>query len=165
VREYTRGYVQAGYRVTRVALRIRSMRREPPITLIEGEGSLVSQRPAEVPRRSAASPAGPLVRIVVAIVIFLAGVAAGLASHYLAAKVEIDGDDALEGTGGGWRAEVAQFLKLYTRDTLDNLPDDRSLRQTELRSIGRKLGLGLSIDKVSLDGLVLRHSQLLNCIS
>jgi hypothetical protein len=100
--------------------------------------------------------------MVAAIVIFLAGAAAGLASHYLTAKVEIDGDDPLEGTASGWRAEVAQFLKLYTRDTLDNLPDDRSLRQTELRTIGHKLGLGLSIDKVSLDGLVLKHSQLLN---
>ena len=92
--------------------------------------------------------------------IFLAGVAASLGFLHLAAKARIAVGDASERTLDGWRAEVAEFMTLYTRDTRDNLPDDRSLRQAELKSVGDKLGL--SIDKVSLDGLVLKHSQLLN---
>ena len=60
----------------------------------------------------------------------------------------------------GWRAVVAEYLTLYTRDTLANMPDDRSLRETELKSVGDKLALGLSVDKVALDGLALKRSQL-----
>ena len=55
---------------------------------------------------------------------------------------------------------VAEYLTLYTRDTLANMPDDRSLRETELKSVGDKLALGLSVDKVALDGLALKRSQL-----
>ena len=57
---------------------------------------------------------------------------------------------------------VAEYLTLYTRDTLANLPDDRSRHEAELKSVGDKLALGLSVDKVALDGLVLKRSQLFN---
>ena len=65
-------------------------------------------------------------------------------------------------TPDGWRAVVAEYLTLYTRDTLANLPDDRSLHEAELKSVGDKLALGLSVDKVALDGLALKRSQLFN---
>src|SRR5206468_338953 len=62
----------------------------------------------------------------------------------------------------GWRAVVAEYLTLYTRDTLANTPDDPSLLEAELKSVGDKLALGLSVDKVALDGLALKRSQLFN---
>ena len=94
-----------------------------------------------------------------AIVVFLAGGAVGLGFAHLVPNTQIAGDDS-GARADGWRAVVAEYLTLYTRDTLANMPDDRSLRETELKSVGDKLALGLSVDKVALAGLVLKRSQL-----
>ena len=97
-----------------------------------------------------------------AIVIFVAGAALGVGSTHLLPRTEVAGGDESAATPDGWRAVVAEYLTLYTRDTLANLPDDRSLHEAELKSVGDKLALGLSVDKVALDGLVLKRSQLFN---
>ena len=94
-----------------------------------------------------------------AIVVFLAGGAVGLGFEHLLPNREIAGAES-GAKPDGWRTVVAEYLTLYTRDTLANMPDDRSLRETELKSVGDKLALGLSVDKVALDGLALKRSQL-----
>jgi hypothetical protein len=91
------------------------------------------------------------------VIIFLAGAAVGLSLDLLLSL-----GDKSERTPHGWREEMADFLNLYTRDSLANLPEDRSLHETELKSVGRKVGLDLSVEKVALDRLVLKRSQLLN---
>jgi anti-sigma factor RsiW len=94
-----------------------------------------------------------------ALVVFLAGGAVGLSLAHLLPNGQIAADEAAT-KPDGWRTVVAEYLTLYTRDTLANLPDDRSLREAELKSVGDKLALGLSVDKVALDGLDLKRSQL-----
>ena len=97
-----------------------------------------------------------------AIVIFVAGAALGVGFTHLLPQTEVAGGDESAATPDGWRVVVAEYLTLYTRDTLANLPDDRSRHEAELKSVGDKLALGLSVDKVALDGLVLKRSQLFN---
>jgi anti-sigma factor RsiW len=94
-----------------------------------------------------------------AVAIFLAGGVAGLGFAQLLPNTQTAGEDAAAGPGA-WRAVVAEYLTLYTRDTLADMPDDGSLRQAELKSVGDKLALPLSVDKVALDGLALKRSQL-----
>ena len=103
-----------------------------------------------------------LMPAVAAIAIFVAGAALGVGSTHLFPGTEVAGGEESAATPDGWRAVVAEYLTLYTRDTLANLPDDRSLQEAELKSIGEKLALGLSVDKVALDGLVLKRSQIFN---
>ena len=98
--------------------------------------------------------------VAAALTIFLAGGAVGLGvGHFV---VNTGTGDESGTANGGWRAAVAEYLTLYTRDTLANLPDDRSQRETELKSVGDKLALPLSVDSVALDGLRLKRSQLYN---
>jgi hypothetical protein len=58
--------------------------------------------------------------------------------------------------------KLAQVVRRDTRDTLANLPDDPSLREAELKTVGNKLALPLSVDKAALDGLLLKRSLLYN---
>ena len=60
----------------------------------------------------------------------------------------------------GWRAVVADYLNLYTRDTLADIPDDPTLREKELAFVGNKLSLDLSTEKVALPDLALKRSQI-----
>jgi len=95
-----------------------------------------------------------------ALAVFLAGSAVGLGVGHFVLDAKV-GDQSATGDGG-WRDTVAEYLTLYTRDTLANLPDDPSVREAELKSVGDKLAVPLSVDKVALDGLLLKRSQLYN---
>jgi anti-sigma factor RsiW len=94
-----------------------------------------------------------------AVALFVAGAAVGLGVGHFAVDSQIARDQSETGAGN-WRDAVAEYLSLYTRDTLANLPDDLSLRETELKSVGDKLALPLSVEQVKLDGLLLKRSQL-----
>ena len=78
-----------------------------------------------------------------------------VAAHHRKIRAEEPGAGS-----GGWRATVAEYLTLYRRDTFANLPEDRSLRETELKTVGDKLALPLSVDKLALDDLALKRLQL-----
>jgi anti-sigma factor RsiW len=60
-----------------------------------------------------------------------------------------------------WRAVVAEYLALYTDDTLAAIPDDPALRTTELANVGAKLSLHLTPEDVALPGMTLKIAQLL----
>jgi anti-sigma factor RsiW len=99
--------------------------------------------------------------IAAAIVLFAAGLAADrlfptLTSPFrdlpFAADQVQDDDD--------WRQAVAEYLTLYSSDTLASIPDDPNLRQRELEILGNKLALDLSPQQVALPGLLLKRAQL-----
>jgi hypothetical protein len=87
--------------------------------------------------------------IAAALAVFLARGIAGLGVTHSVIDAPLIGVEAGT-TDGGWRATAAEYLALYTPDTLANMPDDPSLRETELKTVGDKLALPLSVDKVAL---------------
>lgn len=100
-----------------------------------------------------------LAAIAAAILLFVGGTLVGT---YLPDVVQIGGSDVERlDTSDGWRAVVAEYLALYTRDTLADIPTDSALRDHELAFVGDKLSLELSADQVALPDLVLKRAQIL----
>lgn len=65
-------------------------------------------------------------------------------------------------SGQGWRASVAEYMALYTPETLENLNADPASHAVQLRSVGAQLGLPLSPDAVNLPGAEFRRAQILD---
>jgi anti-sigma factor RsiW len=63
--------------------------------------------------------------------------------------------------GSDWRAVVAQYMSLYTRETLGNGPVDVAVQSAQLRDVGSQLGLSLTPDRVQLPGATLKRAQIL----
>lgn len=63
--------------------------------------------------------------------------------------------------GSDWRSVVAQYMSLYTRDTLGNGPVDVAVQSAQLRDVGAQLGLSLTPDRVQLPGAELKRAQIL----
>jgi len=99
-------------------------------------------------------------RIAAALVLFLAGGALGVGLPRFLPEMQIQANT--EKTSDGWRAVVAEYLTLYTNDTLANIPDDAAMRARELEAVSAKLALDLSLEKVLLPQLSLKRSQLFN---
>lgn len=64
--------------------------------------------------------------------------------------------------GSGWRASVAEYMALYTPQTLENLSTDPESHIAQLGSVGRHLGLPLSPAAISLPGAEFRRAQILD---
>lgn len=103
-----------------------------------------------------------LALIAAGIALFIMGAAAGTVLPSL-----IDPSSPPTIAGGGeetetpnWRAVVADYLQLYTTDTLAAIPDDAATQAIELPSAGDKLGLQLDSAKVVLAGLTLKRAQI-----
>ncbi|MCW6511612.1 anti-sigma factor family protein [Lichenifustis flavocetrariae] len=60
-----------------------------------------------------------------------------------------------------WRRAVAQYLSLYTTETLSIIPAGTAQRR-ELASLGQKLGLDMTDTLVSLPDLTLKRSEMLD---
>lgn len=65
-------------------------------------------------------------------------------------------------SGQGWRASVAEYMALYTPETLENLNADPASHAAQLSSVGAQLGLPLSPDAVNLPGAEFRRAQILD---
>jgi len=65
-------------------------------------------------------------------------------------------------SGQGWRASVAEYMALYTPQTLENLSVDPDSHIAQLSSVGRQLGLPLNPEAVSLPGAEFRRAQILD---
>jgi len=100
-----------------------------------------------------------LALIAAGIVLFLAGAAAGVFLPQIAGLAPTEQADN-DQSDGNWRAVVAEYLTLYTRETLAAIPDDDALRATELKTVGTHLGLDLSPASVALPDLALKRAQL-----
>lgn len=61
----------------------------------------------------------------------------------------------------GWRALVAEYMALYTPQTLDNLDADPAAQNRQLASVGERLGLPLDIGRVGLLQPQLKRAQIL----
>jgi anti-sigma factor RsiW len=60
-----------------------------------------------------------------------------------------------------WRQAVAEYLTLYTAETLATIPDTPTVREQELAAVGGRMGLALSPQKISLPNLSLKRAQFL----
>ncbi len=60
-----------------------------------------------------------------------------------------------------WRQAVAEYLSLYTSETLAAIPDDAAMREQEIAAVGAKMGIGLTPQRVALPGLTFKRAQLL----
>jgi anti-sigma factor RsiW len=63
--------------------------------------------------------------------------------------------------GSEWRAVVAEYLALYTSDTLSASPGDRAAQAAQLNDVGSRLGLALTPEAVALPGAEFRRAQTL----
>jgi anti-sigma factor RsiW len=59
-----------------------------------------------------------------------------------------------------WRSAVAQYLALYTRDTLAEAGDGAGDSRQQLASLGKRLGLSLTPERVDLPDLPLKRADL-----
>jgi anti-sigma factor RsiW len=93
-----------------------------------------------------------------AVLLFVLGGAAG---HFLPAVIEGGDEVAADGAAPeGWRQVVAEYLTLYTRETLAGIPDDPGLRAQELSLVGARLALDLDPGRIALPDLRLKRAQL-----
>lgn len=61
-----------------------------------------------------------------------------------------------------WRAVVAEYLSLYTADTLSAPAGDRAQQAAQLNEVGSKLGLSLAPEAVAMPGVEFKRAQILN---
>lgn len=64
-------------------------------------------------------------------------------------------------TNHGWRALVAEYMALYTPQTLDNLSSDPALQSAQLASVNLRLGLSLDAFQLALPGPEFKRAQIL----
>lgn len=62
----------------------------------------------------------------------------------------------------GWRTSVAEYMALYTPQTLENLTTDIGSHTAQLSSVGEQLGLPLNPQAVNLPGAEFRRAQILD---
>ena len=60
-----------------------------------------------------------------------------------------------------WMEAVAQYVSLFTPQTLAGMPSDEAARDAGLRRVSAALGISLSRDKLALSSLAFRGTQLL----
>jgi anti-sigma factor RsiW len=94
-----------------------------------------------------------------AMAVFLAGIAADRLSPLAQRVAHPPGAEETEGANQ-WRQVVAEYLTLYTAESVATMPDTPDMREKELASLGDKLGLPLSPDRVALPDLAFRRAQL-----
>lgn len=61
----------------------------------------------------------------------------------------------------GWRGLVAEYMALYTPQTLDNLTDDPALQQAQLVAVNERLGLALDASLIALPRPAFKRAQIL----
>jgi anti-sigma factor RsiW len=96
-------------------------------------------------------------RMAAGFVLFLAGAALGV---LVPRVIGAPPTEQAERGPPNWRSAVADYLTLYTRDTLAGIPDDATMRAAELNQVGTRLALDLTADKVALPDLALKRAQL-----
>jgi anti-sigma factor RsiW len=96
-------------------------------------------------------------RIAAGFLLFVAGISLGVLLPRVLGSAPTE---VAERGPANWRSAVAEYLTLYTRDSLAGIPDDAAMRSAELDQAGTRLALGLTPDKVALPGLALKRAQL-----
>ena len=91
---------------------------------------------------------------------FLATAASFIVAGVVADRLFMAWHDA-EGEDG-WRISVAEYMVLYTPQTLDNLSTDPNSHAAQLSAVGSQLGIPLTTESVSLPGAQFRRAQILD---
>lgn len=91
----------------------------------------------------------------------LAGVAAGLVAGVLGDRLWRGWQGSHWVANGSWRGSVAQYMALYTAQTLDGLDASDSSQALQLASVGEQLGIALTPPSVRMPGASLRRAQVL----
>lgn len=99
-----------------------------------------------------------LAAVAAALLLFIGGALVGINLPGITPIGESESESL--NTPDGWRAVVTDYLNLYTRDTLADIPDDPALLDKQLAFVGAKLSLDLSPEKVALPDLALKRSQI-----
>ncbi|MFI4995312.1 MAG: anti-sigma factor family protein [Hyphomicrobiales bacterium] len=99
-----------------------------------------------------------LVLLAAGVLLFLAG---AVVQRTLPALREAVGVGVADEAEDDWRQAAAQYVSLYTPDTLIGIPDEAAPREVELARVSAKLGITLPLAGVSLPGLMLKRAQLL----
>ena len=94
---------------------------------------------------------------------FLAAIAASLVAGVFLDRglVELGHRTVPEDESSHWRGVVAQYIALYTSDTLAGPMPTRQVEESQLARLEQQLGLSLSPEAVSLPDVDFRHAQLL----
>lgn len=108
-------------------------------------------------RSSTRGPRRFLQAAIAALVLLAVGVAVGFGL----ARFALPGTTEIAHAPPGWRAAVAEYMALYTDDSLDAMPDDPAQRRMELANVGAKLDLDLTPANVDLPDLTLKRASLL----
>jgi anti-sigma factor RsiW len=109
----------------------------------------------EPERRRKLSVAGNARRIAAGLAFLAVGIGAGIAIDRVGFGAQAVGEAA------EWRQVVAEYLTLYTPDTLTRSPEDADARARELTAVGTKLGLPLAPAGIDLPGPVFQWALLL----
>jgi anti-sigma factor RsiW len=98
--------------------------------------------------------------IAASLLLFLAGFGAGwfmpTFSRFLEDEIATE-----SASDEDWRQTVAEYLTLYTSETLASIPDNAAVREQEVATVGAKIGMALSPQKLALPALTLKRAQLL----
>ncbi|MBV8961626.1 MAG: anti-sigma factor [Hyphomicrobiales bacterium] len=92
------------------------------------------------------------------IALFIAGI---LVDRFLVDWGGITGIEIARDSEDEWRQAVAQYMSLYTSDTLSGIADEVPPKDRELAAVGAKLGVHLLPSSVSLPGIALKRAQVL----
>jgi anti-sigma factor RsiW len=74
---------------------------------------------------------------------------------------EMAGLETAEQDEDEWRQAAAQYVSLYTSETISGIPDDMAPRERELAMVAARLGIPLPLKSIILPGLSLKRAQLL----
>lgn len=91
----------------------------------------------------------------------LAGAAACLVAGVLGDRVWRGWQSSNWVANGSWRGSVAQYMALYTEQTLEGLDTSVATQAPQLARVGEQLGITLTPTRISLPGADLRRAQVL----
>ncbi len=94
------------------------------------------------------------------LLLFLAGLGSGWLATTLTPMLreQTAGESASD---DNWRQAVAEYLTLYTVETLATIPDIATVREQELAAVGGRMGIALSPQKIALANMFFKRAQLL----
>ena len=128
--------------------------RQAPIEKLEARLAAASSMP-DMRSRQQQTTIGRRGLIAAALGCLVTGIA--LDRAFIAVNSQTVADDA----GADWRAEVAEYLALYTPETLRNMTIDAPKREAQLRHASERLGLQLDPFAMNLGRLEMRRTQIL----
>lgn len=93
---------------------------------------------------------------------FLGALAASLVAGIIVDRAYIGASRSLgRNENSEWRSVVAEYISLYTPETLAGPSPANDVQVAQLDRVGQKLGLGLSPETVALPGVDFKRAQLL----